>query len=188
MKENETVLPTNLSHTLGYNVLQDLTHGVIVLDHQAKIVLWNGWMTKMSGLSMQEVIGAELTDIFPALAQTRISSAIYEALNHHWSAIISQRIGNSPFPLYVLRKQQRIPIDQLIAIKPLVTGPEQTDLFCVIEVTDVSSASSRETILRQQARELQSVIALSQENETRLGTMLASALDGILTFDMRGLS
>lgn len=187
MKESEAVQTTDLSLFLSDEVLQDLTHGVVVLNRYAKIVVWNRWMTKMSGLEMQQVQGRELTDLFPALAQTRICSAIQEALLHHWSAIISQRIGNSPFPLFVLRKRQRIPIEQLIAIKPLLVGENPENLFCVIEVTDVSSASSREMILRQQSRELQALIELSQENEMRLGTMLASALDGILTFDRRGV-
>lgn len=141
---------------LSPNVLKVVNIGVVVLDDEQKIVIWNHWMERYSNVLTIDAIGRRLTEMFPELETGRLHGAIQNALVNRLPALLSQTLNKSPFPLFAtpkdVREGQRM--QQAIQVLP-ITAPGMPT-HCLIQVTDVSLAVNREGILRQQAIELRS--------------------------------
>ena len=84
--------------------LQQLLHavihtseiGLIVLDAEGKIRLWNDWMATTSQVSSDMVQGSTIDAVFPELAGSRVCHAIEEALQHRRPSLLSQIAASSP--------------------------------------------------------------------------------------------
>ncbi|MBF0552925.1 MAG: sensor domain-containing diguanylate cyclase [Nitrospirae bacterium] len=51
------------------SILDSLSVGVVVLDLSYRVVVWNGFMSKHSGVGSEDVVGKDLFDIFPYLSR-----------------------------------------------------------------------------------------------------------------------
>lgn len=63
-------------HALLNFLVDRLQVGVLVIDPQFKVVLWNQFMASHSGLPAQEVIGRQLFECFPGLPQKWLEKKI----------------------------------------------------------------------------------------------------------------
>ncbi len=124
--------------------------GAIVLDHERRIVLWNAWMIRHSGLRHEQVLGRDFFAVCPDLRGGRVDTAIQHALYNNFPSLLSQTLNKAPFALY-LRDQR---IQQAVEVTPIaVDGAAR---HCLIQVSDVSIAVGREKLLREQAMVLRS--------------------------------
>ena len=141
---------------LSRNVLKAVNIGVVVLDDQQTIAIWNQWMQRFSSVPAPNAIGKRLTELFPELENGRLHGAVQNALESKLPALLSQTLNKAPFPLFVTPKDAREDhrMQQAIQVIP-ITAPGMPT-HCLIQVTDVSLAVNREGILRQQAIELRS--------------------------------
>jgi diguanylate cyclase (GGDEF)-like protein len=139
-----------------HSVLAALNLGAVVLDNSRQVVLWNGWMTRYSGLSAAKVIGQDFFTLFPELRNKRLDSAIAQALRDNFPSVLSQTLHKAPFPLYstVQARAQDNRMQQAVAVTPLELP--DAPRHCLIQITDVSAAVHREKLLREQALELRS--------------------------------
>ena len=137
------------------SVLRAVTVGLIVLDEDSGIVLWNGWMERHTGLVAGDVIGKSLFAIFPDLTGKRMDSAVRQALRDKLPAILSQTLHKAPFALFSSQATRELNerMQQAITVTPLNAGDAR---LCLIQITDVSVAVARERLLRDQALELRS--------------------------------
>src|SRR5947207_2478159 len=74
--------------------------GMMVLDGNRCIVLWNEWMAQASAIPSDRALGATLDALFPQLVGTRVHQAVQNALQHGMAALLSQTLHKAPFPLY----------------------------------------------------------------------------------------
>lgn len=141
---------------LSPNVLKVVNIGVVVLDDDKKVVIWNRWMERYSNVTTVDALGKPLTELFPELESGRLHGAVHNALVNRLPALLSQTLNKSPFPLFATPKEARegLRMQQAIQVLP-ITAPGMPT-HCLIQVTDVSLAVNREGILRQQAIELRS--------------------------------
>ncbi|WP_343733257.1 diguanylate cyclase [Duganella sp.] len=124
--------------------------GAIVLDHERRIVLWNAWMIRHSGLRHEQVLGRDFFAVCPDLRGGRVDTAIQHALYNNFPSLLSQTLNKAPFALY-LRDER---IQQAVEVTPIAV--EGAPRHCLIQVTDVSIAVGREKLLREQAMVLRS--------------------------------
>ena len=61
-------------------VLDAVQMGLIVLNNEGQIVLFNHWMAQRSGLASAEVVGRTLDDVFPEVAKGRVGKAVQACL------------------------------------------------------------------------------------------------------------
>ena len=128
--------------------------GVILLDHDRQVVLWNRWMAQHSGQCASQVLGRDFLDIFDGMRGRRIDGAVHHALYDNFPAILSQTLHKAPFPLYLDAdaRQRGERLQQAVAVTPIdIPGQRR---HCLIQVSDVSFAVHRERLLRDQALEL----------------------------------
>ena len=146
------------AHRLGRldSVLGAINLGTIVLDHERRVVTWNRWMVQCSGLAQDAVLGAEFFTLFPDLCGKRIEGAVRQALQDNFPSVLSQTLHKAPFELYVnaAAREAGERMQQAVAVTPLeVAGLPR---HCLIQISDVSIAVTRERLLRDQALELRS--------------------------------
>ena len=125
--------------------------GLIVLDADARIVLWNRWMVTRSGRSAARVRDEPLLDVFPELRGSRVDSAVLAALTDGTSTNVPQSQSRSPFPLREAGSLDGERIDQAVSVTPFNDGKAR---LCMIEIRDVSSAAGRERQLLEHAESL----------------------------------
>ena len=155
--------------------------GMIVLDSDQRIVLWNAWMAKASGIPHEEALGTTLDALFPQLRGTRVQQAVQNALQQGLAALLSQTLHKAPFPLYRTPAEHGTRMQQMIIIKPIELPHALR--HCLVQITDVTSAAEREQLLRQQAQTMQTLAGECRQGELRIQAILDSALDGIITMD-----
>ena len=137
-------------------VLAAMNMGTVVLDAERRVLVWNSWMARYSGLDGEAVIGRDFFTVFPDLNGKRIDSAVGQALRDNLPAVLSQTLHKAPFALYAdcEARAAGARLQQAVAVTPLaVPGMAR---FCLIQITDVSAAVTRERLLRDQALELRS--------------------------------
>ncbi|MEW7849784.1 diguanylate cyclase [Massilia aurea] len=130
-------------------VLNLIDCGVIVLDAQACIVHWSGWLVPRSGRGAARVTGHPLIEVFPALRGSRVEAAVQAALTDGMATGHVPDAGNrTPFPLRPAGSFDGDLIDQAVAVTPFDDAGER---FCLIEIRDVSDSADRERRLLEHA-------------------------------------
>ena len=130
-------------------VLNLVDCGIIVLDAQACIVLWNGWLVPRSGRGAARVQGHPLTDVFPSLRGSRVEAAVQAALLEGTATgQVPDPDHRSPFPLRPAGSFDGDLIAQSVSVTPF---DENGARFCLIEIRDVSDTAGRERRLLEHA-------------------------------------
>ncbi|RCS59798.1 diguanylate cyclase domain-containing protein [Parvibium lacunae] len=150
------------------HILAVLNAGVIVVDHLQRICYWNRWMEIHSIHAADTVLMRPFYDVFPMLSVSRVAQAITGAIQQGRSALLSHALNPHPFPLYasVADQQAEMRMQQALAITPI--HMEEGQRYCLIQISDMTAAVRRETILREQAIELANKIQAISETEGRL--------------------
>lgn len=145
--------------TSHFNLLQQVIDrsdiGVIIVDDNLRIQLWNSWMEHYSRRTGSETLNHNILKICPEIKGTRVQEAILNTLLTRQPAVISNVLNRFPFDLYQPNKlvadMQPVCIQQAIKIVPLIDA--QGAAMCMIQINDVSAAVKREKMLEQQVRE-----------------------------------
>ena len=125
--------------------------GIIGLDANHQIVLWNSWMVPRSAQSASRVRGRSLFEVFPELRGSRVESAVLAALTSDATTNIPQSQSSAPFPLREAGRFDGARIDQAVSVTPFKEGREH---YCLIEIRDVSGVFERERRLLDHAESL----------------------------------
>lgn len=161
-------------------VLDAVQMGLIVLNNEGQIVLFNHWMAQRSGLSPAEVVGRTLGDVFPEVAQGRVGKAVQACLTTGFPSLLSNSLHPTPFPLFA-GAPQRLAGERVQQSLRIQTLPVGTGRQVLIEVGDVSGAVRRERMLTQQAVQLKTLSAM----DSLTGLANRRSLDEVLEREFR---
>jgi diguanylate cyclase (GGDEF)-like protein len=125
--------------------------GMIVLDSDQQIVLWNSWLVRRCAYSAARVRDRALFEVFPELRGSRVEAAVLAALTADVTTAIAQSESKSPFPLREAGSFDGARIEQAVSVTPFNEGDER---FCLVEIRDVSGAADRERRLLDHAESL----------------------------------
>jgi diguanylate cyclase (GGDEF)-like protein len=139
------------SSGLAARILNLVNGGIVVLDADQRVVLWNGWMTPRSARSAARVQGRRLLEVFPELRGSRVEAAVLAALAEGHGGVIPSSENRAPFPLREAGSLDGPRIDQAVTVTPFREGSEA---FCMIEIRDVSGSVERERRLLDHAESL----------------------------------
>lgn len=143
--------------TVLRSVLAAVNLGVVVVDGAGRVVLWNAWMGRHSGLAPERVVGADFFDACPELRGGRVEAALRQARDNHFPSLLSHSLNKAPFALYANANAAAAAgerLQQAIEVTPLAIGGAAR--HCLIQISDVSVAVGREKLLREQAMVLRS--------------------------------
>ena len=134
--------------------------GLILIGGEGKVLLWNDWVAKHSGIPAEFALNHSLESLFPDGLTAPFKTAIRNALSHKLPIILSNALHRSPLPIYPLpitqHEQKRM--QQSITITPI--GANGEEHLCLIQIADASIAVKREGVLKSHS------VRLSKEATT----------------------
>src|ERR1700730_325487 len=137
--------------------------GLIVLDREARIVAWNEWISRVSRRPAPDVLGKPLYDIFPGVRGTRLPQVIDDSFQAGSSSILTHTLNE----LLPLKGEGGEPLLHSIVVRPVSSAQAQ---YCLLQITDVTVAVTRERVLRER-------------QNARYHAIVDSAPDAIITVD-----
>lgn len=145
---------TNLDSPLLAQSMDAMQLGVVILDADETIILWNQWIAQHSGISCEQALSRKIDELFPELMSSRLKEAVTYACHQRLPSVLSPALHRFPLPLY--RKEHdrhsNHRMQQLIHIMPL--AGENSESCVLIQIRDMTATANREKLLRQQAEEL----------------------------------
>ncbi|XOZ33927.1 diguanylate cyclase [Halomonadaceae bacterium KBTZ08] len=160
------------------DMLQTIEVGLVVLDRECTIRLWNGFMENHSGLSATRVHGHSLFEIFPSIPENWIRRKVETVLTLNTRTFTTWEQRPNPFPFRNAR-----PITgtepymyQNITFSPLTSASGEVDHVCLLVYDVTDSATSRLRMERTNAQ-------LEQRSQTDglTGLLNRSAWESLLT-------
>jgi diguanylate cyclase (GGDEF)-like protein len=138
-----------LSENTLFTVLDSMESGIIVLDHEQKVLYWNPWFVKRSQQTAETAKGHKLAEVLTGMSNNRLEQAINQAITHKLPALLSPALHGAILPLYQTERDRKNEqrLQQLIHVIPLRNDAAAA---CLIQITDVTANTSRERQLRQQ--------------------------------------
>ena len=155
------------SSQLGGAVLDVLDTGIITLDDDYRIRIWNAWMERATDVKQATLAGQSIWEAFPNLADSRLREAVDDALQAGASSILTHSLNAGLLPLHFPDGR---PILHNLIIRPL---PSQDGPQCLIQVNDVTVTVERERILRER-------------RDAKYRAVVDTAQDAIVTTDASG--
>jgi PAS domain S-box-containing protein len=141
--------------------------GLIVLDSDRRVRAWNEWMTIASGVAADQARDRFIEEIFPEASNSRLVTAVTEALDAGVSSVVSSSLHGAVLPL---RSRTGRRLVHNLTIRPIAGELPR----CLIQVSDVTLATEREKVLRDR-------------QNARYDAVVDSAPDAILTIDAEGV-
>ncbi|MBS7539161.1 PAS domain-containing hybrid sensor histidine kinase/response regulator [Ancylobacter lacus] len=152
---------------LARMLIDELDGGVIVVDRERRVLIWNRWMAAATGKPASACLGRPLDDLF-ADTPARLWAALREAFSAGTASLLTHSLHAAVFPL---RTRAGLELVHNASVRPLGPKPHDT---CLIQLVDVTASANRERVLRQR-------------QNARYHAVVDSALDAILTLDADGV-
>jgi len=140
----------NFNTEIYESMIAQIAHGIVLLDSNMQIQYWNRWMEQKSGITQKDATGKLLKEVYPNANLLRIDKAITDALEKGHSSSLSQSFSNFNLNLSSNAKKTLTIIPQ-IYVSPL----KGSDELCLLQITDVTAAVTKECMLKSIANEAQ---------------------------------
>ncbi len=122
-------------------IFHALDSGVIILDRGQRVLTWNEWVSRSTGVDLAGAQGRQLVDVF-SVKSARLESAIIQALESGVSSLLTHSLHKGIFPL---RTAAGFDLVHDVSVRPL--GPRSAGK-CLLQIVDVTVAFQREMVLR----------------------------------------
>ncbi|HEX5337984.1 MAG TPA: sensor domain-containing diguanylate cyclase [Gallionella sp.] len=128
--------------------------GLILIDGESRILMWNEWVARHSGIPDEVALTHTLESLFPDGLSTYFKTAIKNALSYKLPIVLSNALHRSPLPLYPVpvTRDEQPRMQQSITITPIPADGEN-HLF-LIQITDTSMSIKRERVLKSHSERL----------------------------------
>ena len=137
--------------------------GLVVIDSGGHVVGWNEWMVRVSRRPAQQVLGKPFFEIFPDALGTRMPIVVEDTFQVGTSSILTHTLN----ALLPLQSEGGEPLLHNIVVRPVSSRQAN---YCLLQITDVTVAVTRERVLRER-------------QNARYHAIVDSAPDAIITID-----
>lgn len=140
--------PVNSNPISLESILSSINMGLIVVDSDENILLWNDWIVKHSDITDALAPDTKITTAFKEAPSAAFMSTLRNALTYGLPAVLSNALHRSPLALYSPSdiETEKVRMHQSIAITPLPKAHGKS--CCLIQITDSSTSIKREKMLR----------------------------------------
>ncbi|MBF0309177.1 MAG: response regulator [Magnetococcales bacterium] len=147
--------PVHLVAEEYHKALDEALTGIILINEDEIICLWNQWMERASQITRARALNRSLAEVFPELEGSRILKAVHSALTLGLPTLLSHKLTPTPFPIFSAAVgalgQKRM--DQMVQVKALRLADRRR--LCMVQIQDISNIVFRENQLREKTRELE---------------------------------
>jgi hypothetical protein len=141
-------------------VLSATPSGLLLLDAESNIVFANKWFLLRARVSVDEIVGRGVRDVFAVLQGSHFERALVKAMRSGFPAFVT--LHPSPFPLYAPAATAVSDnlLRQSIHIVPM--GPTDAaaagQRYILIQIADVSPTVARERLLKAHADRMSDLV------------------------------
>ena len=108
-------------------ILNTISLGLIVLDADQTVLLWNGWVERYSGIPASQALGKHVSEAFEELPSRAILSAITNTLSYGLPVVLSNALHRSPLHLFQ-RGEQEVEKKRIDSLLPSRRSLQRTAL------------------------------------------------------------
>jgi PAS domain S-box-containing protein len=150
-------------------VLEALEGGIIVLDGRRRVMSWNRWIARASGIAATEALGRDIAGLFPGLEASGLWTAIGDSLETGMSRLLTYSLNPTMLPLHYRDGRALL---HSVAVRSL---PDEAsgDMLCLVQISDVTAVVERERLLRDR-------------RDARHRAVVDTAAEAIVTTDADG--
>ena len=160
-------------------------HGVLVVDGSERVVFFDSWLERRSGLPATSTHGKLLGDVFRGTDLRALRRALAAALERGTSTLLSQPFHRSTLPLFVDPAiDTPVPIEQEIVVKPIACDGAS---LCLIQITDVSQAVHQDQFLKTQSRAYRQMAEDFQVSAAQARAIIDNIAEALLFLDQNGM-
>lgn len=147
----------DLAGRLATAALEQAMTGQLVFDRDLRVLVWNGWMARTSGVSREQALGRRLDEVFPELQASYLLGVLEQVVSQGRSFLLSSMLHKELFPLWLQQPGgRREPLRQQICALPLDQGEE--GMFGMVQIVDVTQAARRESAMYEAEQRLRTLI------------------------------
>lgn len=141
-------------HFDAAEVFDSINLGLIVVDHDLQIVLWNQWMARHSRIAQPQALQHDFMSLFADPLPPGFLRALDNAIKYGLPAVMSSALHRSPLPLFHLHETEDAPVRmyQSIIMTPMPNAAGGHS--CLIQVSDSSTSVKREKMLMLHSEKL----------------------------------
>lgn len=141
-------------------VFDNLNLGLIVLDKDFNILLWNGWMERHSGIEAARALNANFVTLFQQQLTPGFLRALSNTVSYGLPAMLSSALHRSPLPLYnaPTASDGEVPVRMMQSMVMTPIMATDGSRACLIQVSDASHSIRREKILMSHSEALRSQV------------------------------
>lgn len=138
----------NANDQLHNEILDIINMGILVLDADENILVWNGWLERHSGIPATLALGKSISRVFRTSPSAAFLTAVKNSITYGLPAVLSNALHRSPLPLFTSDENfgDQAPIHQSITITAINSA--NNSRYCLIQITDSSTSIRREKMLR----------------------------------------
>ncbi|WP_338539810.1 sensor domain-containing diguanylate cyclase [Paenibacillus tundrae] len=134
---------------LVIQALGKINMGILIIDRQLKVILWNGWLERFTGKSKEEVIGRNLLEVCPRFKLNMYQNILQNALYQGQSRFCSSALHKA----FILPKENEDEhfYKQNMHVEPLYENGRN---YAMIQISDMTNTSTRVYKLKNLIKEL----------------------------------
>lgn len=147
---------TDIIHrAVGTITTEGLSFGIVVVDEAFRVLRWNGWMERHSGIPEKAIIGADLLEEYPEIRKRGKDGYLRACVEQQRTALLSPLLHGSFLPLAIVKDQQAIPMLQSVKIYPFLDG--EISQGAIIIIQDMTESILHEREIQQLTRILDGI-------------------------------
>lgn len=157
-------------------LLDNLAQGILLVDKEYRVVLWNGWMERVSGLNKAEVIGKKVSVVCPCFVELKFRRMLMDTIvrgqNCFFAGILHHAFV-SPKNVEISQQTKR----QNMQIEAFY---HQGETFALIQIYDITVQYRRVHCLQNMIKRLEmDVKAVKKAEERARQSALYDPLTGV---------
>ncbi len=146
---------------IGKIMADGLPFGIVVVDRDYRIIRWNGWMEKHSGVLESALSGISILDRWPDIRRREKDAYLIDCVERRRSALLSPLLHEYFLPLVLVKEHRSIRMLQSVKIYPYLAddadgGGDRAD-GAVIIIQDMTEGILREKEIHRLSRLLNAI-------------------------------
>lgn len=129
-------------------IISSINMGLIVVDSEENILLWNDWVVKHSEVTSSQALTAKISNVFQDAPSAAFLSALKSVLTYGLPVVLSNALHRSPLALYVPSDKHLEKTRMHLAITMTHLPDANRKSCCLIQISDSSTSIKREKMLR----------------------------------------
>ncbi len=138
------------------SILEQITdawpHGMIVLDNECRVMHWNQWMERTSGIAGPDALGTEFSGLFEGgTVAPRLLMAVNSALLDGTSSILTRTFTPHAMPLF---RDHTDGVLMVQSIRVRSVRSAEGDRLCMLDIHDETASAKRDAMMNSQQEAL----------------------------------